>query len=51
MDGKCIRIALKLEIGCESTCYLLKRIRKAMGQQDSDYLLSVLMAMPDAAGS
>ena len=37
------QLSRMLEIGYESAWYLLKRIRKAMGQRDSNYLLSGLM--------
>ncbi len=36
-----------LENGYESAWYLLKRIRKAMGQRDAKYLLSGLMEMDE----
>ena len=41
------QLSQMLEIGYESAWYLLKRIRKAMGQRDSNYLLSGLMEMDE----
>lgn len=39
------QLAKMLKIGYESVRYLLKRIRKTMGQRDTNYLLSGLMKM------
>ena len=41
------QLAKMLENGYESAWYLLKRIRKAMGQRDAKYLLSGLMEMDE----
>ena len=42
------QLSKMLEIGYESAWYLLKRIRKAMGQRDANYLLSGLMEMDES---
>lgn len=41
------QLSKMLEIGYESAWNLLRRIRKAMGQQDANYLLSGLMEMDE----
>ena len=41
------QLSKMLEIGYESAWNLLKRIRKAMGQRDANYLLSGLMEMDE----
>lgn len=41
------QLSKMLEMGYESAWYLLKRIRKAMGQRDANYLLSGLMEMDE----
>jgi len=43
-----VQLARQLELSYESSWYLLKRIRKAMGQRDQKYLLSGLIEMDDA---